>query len=332
MQVNKKHSVLLLVVLSALLMLVIMDYAPDKKDTDVFIWNKKWDVIEFQNKRFIRKSGLMSNEYFFETKAVKGNDSRIYKKRKGSYAVKNIFSNMDKPLLKGTYDRKSFEVSEPESLKNLPDDILLYESASRTPITMHFTARLKNGNLAVLVSNDPDMIYIIPPHYVNAIQSDTGNFREKRIFVYETNSYIERIELQGLKGSKNSLKISQEQFKNKEGIKIKWQDEKGRELPPALVSGLDSAVRNLQIIQFEDDPDYQLPCENPLETYRLIITTNKGRKDELKIDTCKDSGYAYLQLNDESYRDAISMNSVQSMIQASEQIQKYPPAKKPDKK
>ena len=199
--------------------------------------------------KFIRRSGLFRDQ--FEVLTPFGGERGAREvRRRGSGAVRNIFATWGKLVVKGIYTQA--EAGDPVrlGLSGGAPRVLLYESRSRSPVTVVLGRKMKNGQMFIKSDKDGESLYLVPAG--EEFRNTYLSYRDRRVLSYPTKSYTARM---SVKQGDRAVLLTQRRVEVKGTEQPEWQDSRGRIIPAQRANGLESALRQVNITRFPDEPD-----------------------------------------------------------------------------
>lgn len=204
---------------------------------------------------FLRKTGLYRDTYEVITPAG-GVPGAPEVRRRASGTVTNIFTGWSKLQLKGFYSVE--EVGKPARLGLGPGaaQVLLFSSASAAPVAVQLGIKHQNGNMFVRTDRQDDkkLIYVVPGFKLEDFRHPYLNYRERRIVIYNNQSYTKSMTV---RHGQNSVTLNQRRVEVKGAPQPEWTDGAGRVLPAAKATALETAVKQVAISRFADEPEVQ---------------------------------------------------------------------------
>ncbi|MBX7059412.1 MAG: DUF4340 domain-containing protein [Leptospirales bacterium] len=252
-------------VAAVILIAVLILYGPGQQSNTVesYLWTRRWAAVEYAPQggvvryRFIRESGLFGDRYYFQA-----GDGRRFP---GNYNVRNVFSDWQKPKLRAAYDQN------PDRLKQLQLDqpgveLRFFESIGGTPVSLRLGKKTESGNTFVLSSADPGEILAVQTFLIEKFNSDPFQYRERRFLDTAGDDFISQLELVIQEpGRSDSLRLRQgkRSAPPAEGMTAPvmqsyWLRQgltSSIEIEASSGSQVESAIRQLQIAKFNDEPD-----------------------------------------------------------------------------
>ena len=226
--------------------------------------------------RFVRKPGLLRDEYFIESHAlqnVESNSAPEFQRYKGNYKVKNIFANWHNPRTLAYYPRpqlkaktnKSKESDAPQQQMGLekPEyQIRFYRQPDSAAIILNVGNTNEQKRTFVSSSHEKQLVFMLASHLPNdIIKKAARDFRRRELFEVPRDSYIQKIEIVEPRHKKKYV-YTQRQLKSNGKTDWHWQMQSAERqkivpFPKYLGSALANSLKWLRISYFNDAPQLQ---------------------------------------------------------------------------
>ncbi len=283
-QMNRR--LLILTGVAALLVfcaLILFGPGAEKDKPDPILWKKEFQKIEYIpagkaraiSYRFVRNASLTRDTFTVEAPGKSP--------RRGSYNVKNIFTDFGKPRNAGVYKLTPEKTAELGFSDESPE-VLLYEKETGAPVRLQVGKKNQNGNTFIR-STDPafkDQVLLMASYLFERFDHPIKEFREQRYLVYTTDSITEEIDLT-VNGK--SFWMKQTKYK-KDGVELpRWLDRQGTEIPLNQANGLENSIREIMIQEFRDS-DGVPPADEAWKragTDSLVARVRITGQDEITI-------------------------------------------------
>ena len=305
-------AIIVLFVFGALILFAPKKSENEKGTDSGYLWKNSWTIIDYfpansssidKNPRtpfrLIKRAGFFIDN--FEIAEIEEQNGQTIEKKdkiyRASGLAKNIFTNWEHPGMTAAYTLDSLKDIDTGITKDSPR-ILFYDSGYSKPVIVHTGNTTKKGTIYIAtdISAHSNMVFIVSSSLIDRLQNPIVNFRERRIFIYPTNSYTEEISI--IKGTDKASKKftlhqkfqnSQEKTESGKETKIPvWTNEKGKIVPNNKAVALENFCKNLHIQYFtEEDAVSQFGETQKLwsasKEKELHLTINIYRGEKYKV-------------------------------------------------
>ena len=313
-----------------LLISVIIYYDLEKENSGnkEILWNENWSAIEYGLFRFEKDKNFSGDEYYVIEKSnlLKNKSSDTLQRRRASYIVANYFNSWNKPPLKGVYEDSMADSIKGDDVEQ--KEILFYKNKYESdPVRVIILKKMPDGRVVFKIQNysNEKKIYILGGEYFNSFDAEPASFREKRIFLYPSDSYTENLRLEFHNQKvKITLVLNQTRTKTQADLIQKWSDDSGKEIPLYLGSALDSHLRQLQVETFADEENNSSNIQSLWETPGDLILLNLKMKyaGELEVEIKKivSSGNEMVLVKHGRFIDYMNINHWNNIQESAKKI------------